>query len=81
MIYIIHDNIEWLYNLLELLKENNLSYTEWNLKLDTTILNSIDFTKEPPHGIFYNRISASSHTIIKYTKMMKSIVWGFPGGF
>ena len=75
MIYIIHDNIEWLYNLLELLKENNLSYTEWNLKLDTSILNSIDFTKEPPQGIFYNRISASSHTrnaryALEHTKMI-----------
>ena len=56
-IYVIHENEEWLVPLRAAFEKLNLPYKEWfinDLKLD---LNEI-----PPEGIFYNRMSASSHT-------------------
>lgn len=62
MIYIIHDKIDWLSNLITLLDKHDLPYTEWNLKENPNLIKELDLTLEPPKGIFYNRISASSHT-------------------
>ncbi len=56
-IYIIHENDEWTEPLIKALKEKDLPYEDWHL--DQGIL---DLTTEPPEGVFYNRMSASSHT-------------------
>ncbi|CDQ20529.1 Glutathione synthase/RimK-type ligase, ATP-grasp superfamily [Halobacillus karajensis] len=56
-IYILHENDEWTDHLTERLEELNLPYELWHLDQGT-----LDLTSEPPEGIFYNRISASSHT-------------------
>lgn len=56
-IYIIHENDEWTVHLTKRLEELNLPYESWHL--DKGI---VDLTSEPPQGVFYNRMSASSHT-------------------
>jgi hypothetical protein len=56
-VYIIHENNEWTVHLTKRLDELQVPYEEWHL--DQGIL---DLAKEPPEGIFYNRMSASSHT-------------------
>jgi hypothetical protein len=56
-IYIIHENREWTVHLTRRLDELKLPYEEWFL--DKGI---IDLTTVPPEGVFYNRMSASSHT-------------------
>ena len=56
-IYVIHENSEWTNHLTSRLDELQLPYEEWFL--DEGI---VDLSSEPPEGIFYNRISASSHT-------------------
>ena len=56
-IYVIHENNEWTVHLENRLIELNLPFELWHLDQGC-----IDLTSEPPEGIFYNRISASSHT-------------------
>ncbi|MBO8156856.1 MAG: alpha-L-glutamate ligase [Bacillaceae bacterium] len=56
-IYIIHENAEWTVHLTNRLEELNLPYEEWHLDQGM-----VDLSDTPPEGIFYNRISASSHT-------------------
>ncbi|BCB02830.1 ATP-grasp domain-containing protein [Bacillus sp. KH172YL63] len=56
-IHIIHENNEWTRHLTARLDELQLPYEEWFL--DQGIVN---LSEEPPEGIYYNRISASSHT-------------------
>lgn len=56
-IHVIHENSEWTRHLTDRLDELNLPYEEWFLDQGT-----VDLTEAPPEGIFYNRISASSHT-------------------
>lgn len=56
-IYIIHENNEWTEHLTKRLEELELPYETWHL--DKGI---VDLTSEPPAGVFYNRMSASSHT-------------------
>ncbi|WP_430791236.1 ATP-grasp domain-containing protein [Virgibacillus flavescens] len=56
-VYVIHENKEWTVHLTNRLDELNLPYEEWHLDKGT-----IDLTSTPPEGVFYNRISASSHT-------------------
>ena len=56
-IYIIHENDEWVVPLREELKKINASYKEWHMGRD-----KIDSSNIPPNGVFYNRMSASSHT-------------------
>jgi hypothetical protein len=56
-IYIIHENQEWTAPLQKELEELGLPYEDWFLDQG-----KIDLTQEPPKGIFYNRMSASSHT-------------------
>ncbi len=56
-IYIIHENDEWLIPLRESFKKINAPYKEWHMdKIN------IDLKRSPPDGIFYNRMSASSHS-------------------
>jgi hypothetical protein len=56
-VYIIHENNDWTIHLTKRLDELQIPYEEWHLDQGR-----LDLTKEPPEGIFYNRMSASSHT-------------------
>jgi len=56
-IYIIHENSEWTVHLTRRLDELGLPYEEWFL--DEGL---VDLSSPPPEGVFYNRMSASSHT-------------------
>ncbi|MGE8080996.1 ATP-grasp domain-containing protein [Peribacillus loiseleuriae] len=56
-IYVIHENSEWTTHLTKRLEELQLPYEEWHL--DNGI---VDLTEAPPEGVFYSRMSASSHT-------------------
>jgi hypothetical protein len=56
-IYIIHENDDWTVHLTKRLEELNLPYESWFL--DKGVVN---LSELPPEGVFYNRMSASSHT-------------------
>jgi hypothetical protein len=56
-IYVIHENRDWTVHLTKRLDELQLPYEEWFIDQGM-----VDLTQEPPLGIFYNRMSASSHT-------------------
>lgn len=56
-VYILHENSEWTVHLTNRLEELKVPYEEWHL--DQGVVN---LTEAPPEGIFYNRMSASSHT-------------------
>jgi GMP synthase-like glutamine amidotransferase len=56
-VYVIHENSEWTVHLTKRLEELDVPYEEWHLDEG-----SLDLSKEPPEGIFYSRMSASSHT-------------------
>lgn len=56
-IYIIHENNDWTRHLTAQLDEIKAPYELWDLSEGM-----IDIQEEPPEGIFYNRMSASSHT-------------------
>jgi len=56
-IYVIHENDEWTIHLIKRLEELNVPFETWHL--DEGIVN---LNEAPPEGIFYNRMSASSHT-------------------
>lgn len=56
-IYVIHENNEWTIHLQKRLEELNLPYELWHLDEGT-----VNLQETPPEGIFYNRMSASSHT-------------------
>ncbi len=56
-IYIIHENNEWTAPLRVELERLGLPYREWFLDEGR-----LDLSVPPPQGVFYNRMSASSHT-------------------
>jgi hypothetical protein len=56
-VYVIHENSEWTVHLTNRLEELGVPYEEWHLDEGT-----VDLSIEPPEGIFYSRMSASSHT-------------------
>lgn len=56
-IYVIHENSEWVVPLRTAFAELNLPFEEWFLDQG-----ALDFSTPPPVGVFYNRMSASSHT-------------------
>ena len=56
-IFIIHENDEWTKPLSIQLKKLDLPFEEWHM--NKINLNTLE---EPPEGVFYNRMSASSHT-------------------
>lgn len=56
-VYIIHENEDWTKHLTVRLDELAVPYEEWNLKTGM-----VDVQAVPPAGVFYNRMSASSHT-------------------
>ena len=56
-LHVIHENDEWTAPLLEALREQGTPGTDWHLASG-----SVDLSQLPPEGVFYNRMSASSHT-------------------
>ena len=56
-VYIIHDNPEWIPPFAEALETEGVEFVEWLLPGST-----IDLAAVPPEGIFWSRLSASSHT-------------------
>lgn len=56
-IYVLHENDDWTRHLTARLEQLNLPFETWHL--DEGIVN---LNEAPPEGIFYNRMSASSHT-------------------
>ncbi|MUK90287.1 alpha-L-glutamate ligase [Ornithinibacillus sp. L9] len=56
-IYVIHENNEWTEHLFKRLDELQIPYEDWLLDSG-----KVHLTSEPPEGIFYSRMSASSHT-------------------
>lgn len=56
-IYVLHEHNEWTMHLQNRLEELSLPYELWHLDEG-----QFDLSSEPPEGIFYSRISASSHT-------------------
>ena len=56
-IYVIHENDEWVAPLRRELDARQLPFEEWFLDTGT-----VDLAVLPPDGVFYNRMSASSHT-------------------
>lgn len=56
-IHIIHENPEWTRPLFAALNELKAPYEDWFLHEGT-----LDLCEVPPDGVFYNRMSASSHT-------------------
>jgi len=54
--YIIHENDEWTIPLKLELKNLGVDFEDWHVEKA-----NIDLGKNPPEGIFYNRMSASSH--------------------
>lgn len=56
-IYVIHENEEWTAHLFKRLDELQLPYEDWFINEGLVDLNAV-----PPEGVFYSRMSASSHT-------------------
>ncbi|HEV2529855.1 MAG TPA: hypothetical protein VGT61_15535 [Thermomicrobiales bacterium] len=57
MIHVLHENPDWFPPFARAFDDAGLSYREWLITEAT-----IDLDAEPPEGVFYNRLSASSHT-------------------
>ena len=56
-IYVIHENDAWVEPLRAAFDEIGAPFTEWFIDQGT-----LDLDSAPPEGVFYNRMSASSHT-------------------
>lgn len=56
-VYVIHENDEWVEPLRRAFVELGIPYAEWFVNGGM-----IDLSDAPPEGVFYNRMSASSHT-------------------
>ena len=57
MIFIIHENKEWLSPFQAALEDVGAAYTFWYVPEM-----NINLMDVPPEGVFYNRMSASSHS-------------------
>jgi len=56
-VYIIHENDKWTLPLKSELQKLGVDFEDWHVEKA-----NIDLGKIPPQGIFYNRMSASSHS-------------------
>jgi hypothetical protein len=56
-VHVIHENAEWSAPLFVELERRGLPYADWFIHERT-----LDLSATPPEGVFYNRMSASSHT-------------------
>ena len=57
-VYVIHENPVWLPPFAAAFNRLNLPWSEW----DMSVMRTFDLSSPPPPGVFYNRMSASSHT-------------------
>src|SRR5215207_4528780 len=56
-VHVIHENAAWLEPLARALDAERLPWRDWFLDRG-----AFDLSRPPPEGVFYNRMSASSHT-------------------
>lgn len=56
-VHVLHENNEWVVPLRSAFARRGLPYAEWHLDQW-----AVDLGAAPPEGVFYNRMSASSHT-------------------
>jgi len=56
-VYVIHENAAWVEPLRDAFAARELPFEEWFLDQGT-----LNLAEAPPEGVFYNRMSASSHT-------------------
>ena len=56
-VFIIHENEEWTKPLIRALESRNIPYSNWDMSAGL-----LDVSQPAPEGVFYNRMSASSHT-------------------
>jgi hypothetical protein len=56
-IHVLHENADWLEPLAQALDRHGLPWCQWFLDRG-----AFDLSNPPPEGVFYNRMSASSHT-------------------
>jgi len=56
-IHVLHENMAWTAALFEELSSRKLPFENWHLDIGR-----VDPLSIPPEGVFYNRMSASSHT-------------------
>ena len=56
-VYVIHENADWTAPLYKAFDSLGVAYHDWNLAQV-----SLDLSQAAPDGIFYNRMSASSHS-------------------
>src|SRR5438552_17701819 len=56
-IHVIHENAAWLEPLAAAFDRQGLPWRDWFLDRGV-----FDLSRPPPEGVFYNRMSASSHT-------------------
>lgn len=56
-VYVLHENDDWVVPLRQAFDAIGTDYAEWHLRDGV-----IDLGAAPPEGVFYNRMSASSHT-------------------
>src|SRR5919205_716070 len=56
-IYVLHENPAWIDPFAEAFARRGLPWSEW--PIDRGV---VDLGRTPPEGVFYSRISASSHT-------------------
>lgn len=56
-VYVLHENDDWVVPLRREFEAKGVPYTEWFLDEGC-----LDLSSAPPEGVFYNRMSASSHT-------------------
>jgi len=59
-IFVLHENAAWVEPLRKALAERSLPFEEWFLDEGR-----VDLASAPPAGVFYNRMSASSHKNIR----------------
>ncbi len=56
-LYVLHENAEWLEPFRAAFRQEGIRFEEWEL-----VDGELDLCAEPPSGVFWSRISASSHT-------------------
>ncbi len=56
-VHVLHENAEWSEPLFRALAARNVPFRDWHLESG-----SVDLEAPPPAGVFYSRMSASSHT-------------------
>lgn len=56
-VHVLHENPEWLPPFARAFERRGETFEDWNL-----VERAVDLAEPPPAGVFYNRMSASSHT-------------------